>query len=52
MPGTTQTLKPCVANPVGAERVTRKRTVQVSRIEVAEPTVTQQSHIAKQDKDS
>jgi len=37
MLGTTQTLEPSATNPPGAGLVTRRRTVQVSQIEVAEP---------------
>jgi len=49
MPGTTQALKPCAANP---ELVTHRRAVQVSHEEIAEPKVPQQPHTAKRDKDS
>ena len=52
MPGTTQTLKLCAANPPGAGLATHRRAVQVSRIEMAEPEIPQQLHTAKQDKDS
>jgi len=45
MPGTTQALEPCAANPPGAGLVTCRRPVQVSRIEIAEPKI-------PQDKDS
>jgi len=41
MPGITQALKPCMANPPGAGLVTRRRAVQISRIEIAEPKVSQ-----------
>jgi len=40
----------CVTNPRAI--VTRRRAVQVSRIEIAEPEGPQQPHTAKQDKDS
>ena len=40
------------ANLPGAGLVTRRRTVQVSQLEVVEPKVPQQPHTAKQDKDS
>jgi len=42
MPGTTQTFKPCAANPPGAELVTRRRTVQVT-----EPIAPQRPHTAR-----
>ena len=48
MPGATQILKPCAASP---RLVTHRRTVQVSQIEVKEPTVRQQPNTAKWDKD-
>ena len=46
MPGTTQTLEPRVVNPPGAGLVTRRRTVQVSQIEVVEPKAPQRPHTA------
>jgi len=46
MSGTTQTPEPSVANSPGAEVVTRRRTVPVSQIEVAEPKTPQQPHTA------
>ena len=46
MSGTTQTLEPSAANPPGAGLVTRRRTVQVSQIEVAEPKAPQRPHTA------
>ena len=52
MPGTTQTLEPCVANPPGAGLVTCKRTVQVPRIEATEPKAPQRPHIAQREMDS
>ena len=39
------------ANPPGVGLVTRRRTVQVSQLEVVEPKVPQQPHTAKRDKD-
>jgi len=47
MPGTTQALKPCAANPPGVGLVTSRRAVQVSWIEIAELKVPQQPHTAK-----
>jgi len=52
VPGTTQVLEPCVANPPGAGLVISRRAVQVSRIEIVEPKVPQQLHTAKRDKGS
>jgi len=52
MPGTTQTLESCAANPPGAGLVTQRRIVQVSQIQVEEPTVPQRLHTTKQNKDS
>jgi len=52
MPGTTQALESCAANPPGAGLVTRRRAVQVSRIKITEPKVPQWPHTTKQDKDS
>ena len=46
MSSTTQTLEPSAANPPGAGLVTRRRTVQVSQIEVAEPKAPQRPHTA------
>ena len=40
------------ANSPGAGLVTRRRTVQVSQIEVVEPKVPQRPHTSKRDKDS
>ena len=40
------------ANPPRAGLVTRRRTIQVSQIEVAEPKVPQRPHTVKRDKDS
>ena len=51
MPGTTQALEPCVANPPGAGLVTHRGAVQVSQIEITEPNVPQRPHTAKQNKD-
>jgi len=52
MPGTTQKLKPCMVNPPEARLVTCRRNVQVSQTEVAEPTVPQKPHTARQHKGS
>jgi len=49
MPGTTQALEPCVANPPGAGIVAHRRAVQVSW---TEPEVPQWPHTTKRDKDS
>jgi len=37
MPGITQALEPCAPNSPGAGIVTRRRAVQVSRIEITDP---------------
>jgi len=52
MPGTTQALEPCAANPPGAGLVTHRRAIQVSWIEIVASKVSQRPHTAKQDKDS
>ena len=44
MPGTTQTLETSAANPPGVGLVTRRRTVQISQVEVAEPKAPQRPH--------
>jgi len=51
MPGITQALESCVANPPGARLVTHGRASQVSGIQAAEPKVPQRPHTTKQDKD-
>jgi len=41
MPGTTQALEPCAANPPGAGLVTHRRAIQVSQAEITKPKVSQ-----------
>jgi len=41
IPRITQVLEPCAADPPGAGLVTCRRVVQVSRIEIVEPNITQ-----------
>ena len=47
MPGTTQTLKPCVVNPPGLRLVTQRKTVQVSHIEVVDLKIPLRPQMAK-----